>query len=160
MSWRRWFSRRGRSAKRSNASSSTGQKGEKRSAKEELSCPHGGTEHGLRVTVLGVKCTLTRSPMCLYCTETYLNRYSTLCASCGRPIFPGTAVGRAWINTPYLYTHLTLECCETAAFYCGRWEEGWLKTLHELNPEKYPEGTASVLDHAANTRGVVVENVD
>ena len=37
----------------------------------------------------------------------YLNKVSTLCASCKWPIFPGTPVGQAWHGAPHPFTQLT-----------------------------------------------------
>jgi hypothetical protein len=127
---------------------------------EKFVCAHGKTKHNFKVMVLGIECEFKKSPMCPPCTEQYLNKVSTLCASCKRPIFPGTPVGQVWHGAPHSFTHLTFECCDTGGLYCGQWGEGRLLTLHELNPEKYPAGTSSVIDHAVNTRGMVIENVD
>jgi hypothetical protein len=134
--------------------------GDGASPTEKFTCTHGKTRHNLKVTVLGVECEFSNSPMCSSCTEQYLNRFSTLCASCERPIFPGTPVGQAWSGAPRPFTHLTSECCESGALYCGRWDEGHLITLHELSPAKYPAGTPSVVGHAFNTGDIVIENVD
>ncbi len=127
---------------------------------EKFVCIHGKTEYNLKVTVLGVECEFEKLPMCPSCTEQYLNKFSTLCASCKRPIFPGTPVGQAWRGAPHPFTHLTFGCCASGALHCGRWDEGRLITLHELNPEKYPAGTLSVVGHAFNTGRMVIENVD
>lgn len=127
---------------------------------EKFVCTHGKTRHNFKVVVLGVECELEKSPMCPSCTEQYLNKFSTLCASCGRPIFPGTPVGQAWHGAPHPFTHLAFGCCDSGGLYCGQWGEGRLLTLHELNPEKYPAGTSSVVGHAFNTGGMVIENVD
>ena len=126
---------------------------------EEFVCTHKKTEDKIMVVVLGVECEFEESPMCPVCAEQYLNKFSTLCASCERPIFPGTPVGQAWEGAPHPYTHLRPGCCETGALYCGKWDDGRLITLHELNPEKYPAGTPTVVGHAFNTGGTVVENV-
>lgn len=123
---------------------------------EKFVCEHGATERNLKVTVLGVECEFPRSPMCPSCTGEYLNKFSTLCASCERPILPGTPVGQAWNGAPHPCTHLAFECCDSGGLYCGRWGEGRLITLHELNPDKYPEGTTTVLAHTFNTGGVVI----
>ena len=124
-------------------------------------CVHGKTKHSFEVTVLGTKCKLEKSLMCPICTERHLNTFSTLCASCERPIFPGTHVGMAVQDgTAYPYVHLTRKCCGTTALYCGQWGGGNLITLHELDPEKYLVGTPSVASHALKSRRGVVENVD
>lgn len=81
----------------------------------------------------------------------------TYCAACGRPIFPGMPVGQAWEEAQFPYTHLTFECCDAGALYCGRWGEGRLITLHELDPKKYPPDTTSLADHALKTGGIVIE---
>ncbi len=123
-------------------------------------CPHGKTEGTLEIIILGVKCNLiTGSPMCPVCTEQYLNKFSTLCAACGRPIFPGDPVGLAWDGAPHPFTHLYYHCCDSGGLYCGVWGEGRLITLHELKPEKYPPGTASIVSHILQTKRPAIENV-
>ena len=117
---------------------------------EKSACAHGKTDHPLVVTVLGIKCELERSPMCPACTEQYFNKFSILCASCHQPIFPGTPVGVAWVGAPHPFTHLTFDCCESGGLFCGRWGEGRLLTLHEIDPEHFPADTASA----------VIENVN
>lgn len=126
---------------------------------EKFACTHSKTGHILKVTVLGVECEFEKSPMCQVCAEQYLNKFSTLCASCKRPIFPGTSVGQAWKGASHPFTHLNFDCCATGTLYCGVWGDGRLITLHELNPEKYPEGTPTVVGHAFNTGEMVIENV-
>ncbi len=124
-------------------------------------CVHGKTRRAFKVTVLGVECQLEKSLMCPVCTERYLNEFSTLCASCERPIFPGTPVGKAgWEGATHPFIHLTKGCCDTMALYCGRWGGGNLITLHELDPEKYLAGTSSVAEHAFKSHRGVIENVD
>lgn len=82
---------------------------------------------------------------CLEAFREHLEAICTVCASCGELIYPGDPVGQAWDGAPHPYTHLTFECCETAAFYCGVWGKGELVSLHELDPDKYPEGTKNIL---------------
>ena len=153
-----WLRKRGWLAKQYGYQSTRQDDGA--SPTEKLVCAHGKTKHNIKVWVLGVECEFEKSPMCPTCTEQYLNKFSTLCASCKRPIFPGTPVGQAWHGAPHPFTHLTFQCCDTGGLYCGRWGEGHLVSLHELNPEKYPAGTPSVVGHAFSTGGVVIENVD
>lgn len=153
-----WLRKRGWLAKRYGYQPSGQNDGA--SSSEKFVCTHGKTKRSLKVTVLGVECEFKGSPMCPPCTEQYLNRFSVLCASCKRPIFPGEPVGQAWHDAPHPFTHLTLGCCDSGGFYCGRWGEGRLLTLHELNPEQYPEGTPSVVAHVFNTGTVVIGNVD
>lgn len=152
-----WFRKRGWLAKQSGYQPTS--QTDSASPTEKFTCTHGNTKHNLKVTVLGVECEFWESPMCPTCTEQYLNKFSTLCASCKRPIFPETPVGQAWHGAPHPFTHLTFRCCDTGALYCGRWDEGRLIMLHELNPEKYPAGTSSVLGRAFKTGGMVIENV-
>lgn len=131
------------------------------SAKENASkraCNHGGPRRNLKMTILDVECEIEKSGMCGACTETYLNTVCTLCASCGRPIFPGDPVGQAWVDAPHPHTHLTFDCCDTGGLYCGQWGEGRLITLHELDPKKYPAGASSMMDAAMQTGKPVVQN--
>lgn len=97
-------------------------------------------------------------PMCQACTEDYLNRFSITCVSCGLPILPGTRIGLVQPGVRYQYAHLQPGCCDTGALYCGVWGEGVLISLHELHPEKYPEGTLSVLDYVSETGEPVFQN--
>ena len=92
--------------------------------------------------------------------STYKPGYATTCASCKQPIYPGTPVGQAWMGAPHPFTHLTFECCESGGLYCGVWGGGRLKTLHEIHPEKYPEGTANVTQHILTSGRTVVVNID
>ncbi len=85
---------------------------------------------------------------------------NTFCASCKRLITPGMPVGQAWSGAPYPFTHMTFECCESGGLYCGQWGEGRLRTLHEIDPENYPEGTATVVGHILNTGNTVVMNIE
>lgn len=156
-----WLRKRGvRENEKQYSHEQSGQTAAGAGASEKFVCEHGATERNLKVTVLGVECEFPRSPMCPSCTGEYLNKFCTLCASCERPIFPGMPVGQAWTGAPHPCTHLGFDCCESGGLYCGRWGEGRLITLHELNPDKYPDGTATVLAHTFNTGGMVIENVD
>lgn len=112
-------------------------------------------EGPIEVMVLGVKCTLKSSPCCEECTGTYLNQFSTLCGSCLRPIFPGARVAQARMGAPHPFTHCRPGCAPSA-FYCGEWGEGQLVTLHELDPETYPRGAATVLSHAVCSRSAII----
>jgi hypothetical protein len=125
-------------------------------------CEHGTVKGGFQVVVFGIEFELEESPLCPKCAEEYLNKFSTLCASCGLPIFPGTPVAQAWIDAPHPYIHLSFSCGYCGGLYCGQWGEGCLITLHELNPKKYPFGTSSVAGYIFNTNGAVgmiTENV-
>lgn len=93
--------------------------------KKGLTCPHRKRKNFV-IWVKGTKCKFRSSPLCPSCTEEYLNKYSTICAKCGKPIFPGTPVAVAsWEGALYPYTHMTFDCGEPAA-YCGTWGEGKL----------------------------------
>lgn len=122
-------------------------------------CEHPKSEKPTVIVVRGQKIECGPSAeICPQCTEAWLEKASTTCAKCGGPIVPGAAVGQAWIGAKYPYTHLTFDCCDTGAYYCGVWGSGRLITLHELDPEKYPPGTGSVLSHAAKTGKSVIES--
>jgi hypothetical protein len=108
-------------------------------------CPHEPITEPFDVEVLGVLCSFNDSPFCLECTREYLNKFSTLCGTCRRSIFPHTAVGRSK-NPDFLYAHLTFGCCDTGGDLIGEWSEGKLITLHELHPEKYPPGEQSIVE--------------
>src|SRR3989338_1127048 len=116
-------------------------------------CVHGGDRHDFCATVLGVECKLVNPPKCQTCAEEYLNKFSTLCHSCKRPIFPGERV--ALSGSQPTYTHVEEGA---GGLYCGQWGEGQLITLHELNPAKYPEGTSCMAVHAFTSGEAVIES--
>ena len=122
-------------------------------------CPNSIVKDKFKVMVKGHKIEIEDSLLCFSCAEKHLNKYSTFCASCEKPIIPGTKVAEAWIGAKYAFTHLTFNCCLAGALYCGEWGEGRIITLHELNPDKYPPGTSSAIAHAINAKQTVVENI-
>jgi len=89
---------------------------------KQVACEHGTTEHLLTVMVLGVKCELRSSPMCVKCTEDYLHKHSTLCAICKQPIYPGKPIGYGLGGkADHAFAHSS---CTGSAMYCGQWGEG------------------------------------
>jgi hypothetical protein len=106
-----------------------------------------------KINVHGTECEIRRSPWIFEKTEKYLNEACTVCASCNKPIFPGMPVGKAWIDAPHPFTHLSMDCCDTGSLYCGMWGDGRLITLHELHPEKYPAGISTVMSAAFASSG-------
>ena len=132
-----WLRKRGWLAKQYGYQS-TSRQDDGASSTGKFICAHDKTKRNIKVKVLGIECEFEKLPMCPTCTEQYLNKFSTFCASCKWPIFPGRPVGQAWHGAPYPFTHLTFRCCDTGGLYCGQWGEGRLISLHELNPEKYP----------------------
>jgi hypothetical protein len=110
-------------------------------------CGHDKPDGPSIVEVYGVKIAVEAAPVCPDCVEEYLNRYSTRCASCRQPILPGMPVGQAWKGSPFPHTHMTFECTESGGLYCGRWGQGRLVTLHELDPAQFPPGTPNVMTH-------------
>jgi hypothetical protein len=112
---------------------------------EKRQCGHGrfikSSVH--KVTVLGIECSVASSDCSKLCAEEYLNKFSTLCAECEEPILPGDPVGQAWEDASHPYTHM--RCAQSAALFCGKWGEGRLISLHEMNPARYP---ALSLHHA------------
>lgn len=131
---------------------SNGDSAKKEAQREIRVCTHErANPNRIVVAVFGVTCDFVNAPMCAACTEPYLNEMSTRCAVCKKPIFPGSPVGAAWEGAFHPFTHLTFDCCESAGLYCGRWGEGRFISLHELDPEKYPEGTSTVVDHVLKT---------
>jgi hypothetical protein len=108
-------------------------------------CLHEKPTGRMTVTVFGLELNFKGSDLCQQCAEVFLNQNSTVCASCGRPILPGMEVGQAWRGAPHPYTHLLDRCCGSGALFCGMWGNGRLITLHELYPEKFPPGTATVM---------------
>jgi hypothetical protein len=121
-------------------------------------CDHPKSTAPQEITIHGVTIVCEAgAPICPKCAEEWLRKVSNVCAKCGDPILPGTSVARAWEGAKYPYTHLTFDCCEAGVLYCGVWGEGRLITLHELDSEKYPKGTASVMQHVAKTGETVCE---
>ncbi len=111
----------------------------------EFPCGHDRRGEPATVAVRGTVVAARHERLCAACLSAWLERYSTTCASCGGPILPGEPVGQAWVGARHPHTHLTTDCCETGGLYCGRWGQGRLVTLHELEPEAYPAGTPSVV---------------
>lgn len=101
-------------------------------------CEHNATMWRMfAVEVLGKWIMVESSPMCLPCTQKYLETYSTLCSECERPIVQGTPVGkqRGWQSYPY--RHLASEYCKRGATeQYGIWLSGFV----------YP---ATIQDHAS-----------
>lgn len=89
-------------------------------------CYHPKRPGSFKVMVFGREYDLFSS-YCLECTEKFLNKYSTLCAVCGKPIFPGESVARAAVGAPYPFTHLSEKCCPSGGLYCGHWGKGKLE---------------------------------
>lgn len=79
-----------------------------------------------KVMVSGVEYDLY-STYCPECTTDFLNKYSTICAVCGRPILPGEGVARSTIGASQPFIHLTFDCCPSGGLYCGHWGKGKLE---------------------------------
>ena len=109
-------------------------------------CPHEPITEPFDIEIIGVLCNFDNSPFCFECTQEYLDKFSTLCGTCRRPIFPHTSVGKSK-DPKFPYAHLTFECCDSGGDSLGEWSEGKLITLHELHPEKYPPGERSIVEH-------------
>jgi hypothetical protein len=121
-------------------------------------CDHPKATEPTVITVKGEKIKYDLgAKICPRCAEDWLSQASTVCAKCNGIIVPGMPVGQAWIGAKHPYTHFISDCCEVGALYCGLWGAGRLVTLHELNPERYPTGTGSVLSHVAKTCETVTE---
>lgn len=127
---------------------------------EKSQCSHPRPEGPVKVTVLGVELEFESVPMCLPCAEQYLNQHSIRCVACQEPITPGTPVCDGAYRKDGHIAYVHVNCAGTLAGYCGVWGEGRRITLHELKPEKYPEGTFSVVSHVVVTRQSVVEGID
>jgi len=76
------------------------------------------------VIVWGTVVTLTNSPQCKNCTETFLNKWATRCDKCGNPICTGEAVATG--KHPGTYIHLNLCCTPVPDQILGHWGEGKL----------------------------------
>jgi hypothetical protein len=122
-------------------------------------CTHGAVTTLTTIKVLGHDLEFAEMPMCVACSTDYLNKVSTLCGVCEEPIIPGMRVGIAHDGAKHPYTHLNMGCCVSGALFCGAWGEGRLVSLHELNPEQFPDDTSCVAEHALKTGGPVVVNL-
>ncbi len=122
-----------------------------------LHCEHGPENKPFELIILGSVQQFYKSPLCIACTRAYMDKYATYCAYCDKPILPGMKVGITGEGDKYPFAHLN--CCDSLAFFCGEWGEGRLVTLHELAPDKYPEGTGSVLFHTLDTGQTSIVNV-
>ena len=114
-------------------------------------CGHDKPDGPSIVEVMGVKVAIEAAPICPDCIEEYLNRHSTRCASCRQPILPGMPVGQAWDGAPFPHTHMAFDCTESGGLYCGRWGQGKLITLHQLDPAQFPPGTPNLMTHVMRT---------
>jgi hypothetical protein len=102
------------------------------------------------ITVRGVEFMMGSNKLCPACVQKDCEDNGTTCAICGGPIVPGMQVGVAPNSSPhdFSFTHMRQGCSPGVFTICGRWGRGRLITLHELNPEKFPEGTITPA-HAA-----------
>ncbi|MEY4744972.1 MAG: hypothetical protein RL272_917 [Candidatus Parcubacteria bacterium] len=127
----------------------------------DIRCGHPLPSAAATVTVFGTPVgTLgPDAPICAACMQTWLERHSTRCASCGGPICPGMPVGQAWVGAPYQHTHMNFDCTESGGLWCGRWGRGRLVTLHEIDPEKYAPGTANAMAHVLRTGKPSVDDI-
>lgn len=121
-------------------------------------CPHAKPDKAFAVNIGGRKFQIRPDSICPDCVQPYFNSVGTTCAACLGMILPGEPVAKAWVGAKYPYTCMGWDCCESGVLYCGQWGEGKLITLHELDPEKYPAGTSSVVSHVMNSGQVVTEN--
>jgi hypothetical protein len=94
------------------------------------SCSHEPKAMGRRTIIVhghDLSLEQTNPELCLECLTDYFHQACAICAACLKLIHPGTKVGLAWVGAPHAYTHLTYECCETGALYCGSWRDGYLQ---------------------------------
>lgn len=107
-------------------------------------CIHGEESRKFTVMVHGTSCEFESSQICAGCLEAYLNVVSTICASCLKPILPGTPIGAAWIDAPHPHTHDTAKCGQPG-FSNGIWGEGRHLKLGEVYDfVEYAGGTALI----------------
>jgi len=99
---------------------------------KRFECGHNG-QSPFEIAVLGTQCTFEESTKCAVCASEYLNTFSTLCACCRRPIFPGHGICCDG-DGQFPYTHAGY--CGDAAGYCGTWGEGQAKRFD--NPRHLP----------------------
>jgi len=125
---------------------------------KEFLCEHGMMGYNFRIPVLGVFCEVEESPLCSVCAQQYLNTFSILCASCRKPIFPGTPVGQHRHAASHSYAHLTSPCCDSSAVYCGEWGEGCL-IPNKVVSEKRQMFLESLIARASEIRHLVKEKV-
>jgi len=119
----------------------------KEATTKKYHCEHGTTDHAFEIVVLGKTVKFKGSPLCIPCTEKYMNKFSTYCALCDEPILPWMAVGCGGIGSSHPYAHL--ECSGTAV-YCGQWGEGRLIGLDELHQLKMAENNKSTTKTACS----------
>lgn len=107
---------------------------------KRLVCNHTPLNEWAIIGIFGQVCEVEKSSMCFSCTEKYFNTFSTICAACGIYITPNSLVAQAWDGSKYPFTHLDSGCCDNLVnLFCGKWGEGRLITLHEINPEDFPD---------------------
>jgi|GEM_PF-1484716 len=115
----------------------------KRAEPNKAGCTHRPESKEFTIKVLGVDCTFENAQACAHCLEQYLNQYSTLCAHCERPIFPGEPVEHAWEGAPHPYVHCTFKCGE-GIFWVGTWGEGELIPI-DATHDRVMEGGVLVI---------------
>ena len=111
----------------------------------EFNCSHTRRPGQFTTTVLMRTTTIVMPdsiPLCRKCFTAYLNKYSTLCGACGELIFPGEHVAERPVKgNPNAIVHRVKKCCLYEDNWCGTWGQGRLISLHELQPELFPEGS-------------------
>ena len=98
-------------------------------------CTHEKKKGYFPITVLGCKVKLKSSDMCPTCLQAYLEKNSTICNSCERPIFPGDPVAGTGLGkrAKHKYTHGdNTGCCVSGGLFCGHWGEGELIPFSSL----------------------------
>ena len=104
-------------------------------AVKKFVCRHGETKKPFKIMVLGKQCKFKRSPYCISCTEKYLNKFSTICHTCGWPILPGMPAGQLWdIDPKHFHVHVPIsDDCFCGIVPCfGRWGKGEFIPMRDL----------------------------
>jgi len=125
---------------------------------ESIDCTHPKAAKPFTITVKGCRITLKNAPFCPECSATYLDSVATVCGACKTPILPDmpVALNGCKNQKKHPYTHLNRNCCPSGGLYCGTWGEGELMTLHELDPKKFPAGSASIAHAVVKTGKTIV----
>ena len=96
-------------------------------------CPHAHLPRAVAFEVYGLIIKTGEIPRCPACSQALLEALFERCAECGKGIAINSFVCISWIGAERPYTHT--ECAEDQSLICGRWGQGRLIPLDQLELE-------------------------
>lgn len=107
-------------------------------------CPHAHMPRAVAFDVYGLSIKTGTMPRCPSCAQALLEALFERCAACGKGIAVGSLICISWIGAERPYTHV--ECAETQSLLCGKWGQGRLVPLEQLELDiTVPPGTATLM---------------